>query len=62
MASSPTCTLKLVSDGASQQPVEFLDLAAFALPAHPRVFPRVPAPRAMKQKEAIGVLGGRTAD
>src|SRR4029077_3971299 len=41
----------------SQEPVEFLDLAAFALPAHPRVFPGVPAPCAMKQKKAIRVLG-----
>ena len=38
---------------ASQQPVELLDLAAFALPPHPRVFLRIPAPRTMKQKEAI---------
>ncbi len=43
--------------GASQQPVEFFDLAAFALPPHPRVFPRVPAPLAMEQEEAIRVLG-----
>ena len=49
--------MKLVSRGASQQPVELLELAAFALPPHPRVFARVPAPRAMEQKEAIGVLG-----
>jgi hypothetical protein len=43
--------------GASQQPIEFLDLSAFALPPHPRVFPGVPAPVAMAQKEAIDMFG-----
>ena len=42
---------------ASQQPVEFFDLPAFPLPSHPRVFPRVPAPRAVEQEEAIGMVG-----
>ena len=43
--------------GPSDQTVEFLELAPFTLPPHPRLFPRVPAPGAMAQKEAIGVLG-----
>src|SRR6202022_3086133 len=42
---------------ASQQPIEFLDLSALALPPHPRVFLRIPAPRTMKQKKAIRVVG-----
>ena len=56
MASSPTWTVKLVSVAPLQQPVELLDLAAFALPPHPRLFLRIPAPVAMEQKEAIGVV------
>ena len=43
--------------GASQQPVEFFDLAALPLPPDPCVFQRVPAPLAMKQEEPVGVLG-----
>src|SRR5450759_2357272 len=42
---------------ASQQPVEFLDLSAFALPPHPRVLLSIPAPRTMKQKKAIRMFG-----
>ncbi len=43
-------------EGAPEQPVEFLDLSALALPPHPDVFLGVPAPRAMKQEEAIRMV------
>ena len=35
---SPTCTREAGVGGAAQQPVELLDLAALALPAHPQAF------------------------
>src|SRR5437867_12000187 len=38
---------------APQQSVEFLDLAALALPAHPHALAAVPAPRAMERVAAV---------
>ena len=43
--------------GAAQQAVELFDLAALPLPADPRLLARVPLPVAVKQEEAVGVLG-----
>ena len=40
---------------AAQQAVEFLDLSALALPAHPRLLAGVPAPLTMEEKEAVPV-------
>ena len=45
---------------AAQQAVELLDLAALALPAHPRVLAGVPLPVAMEQEEAIRIARRRT--
>ena len=41
--------------GLTEQPVELLDLAAFALPAHPRAFTCVPLPVSMEQEKTIVV-------
>ena len=42
--------------GAAEETVELLDLAPLALPSHPHLLAGIPAPFAMKQEEAIGVL------
>ena len=44
----------------AQQAVEFLDLAAFALPPHPHALAGVPQPGAMEQVEAVVCAGGIT--
>ena len=44
--------------GATQEPVELLDLAALALPPHPQPFAGVPLPQAMKQEEPVSAIGG----
>jgi hypothetical protein len=40
--------------GAPQQPVELLDLAPLALPAHPHAFAGVPAACAVEEVETAG--------
>ena len=44
--------------GAAQQAIEFLELAALALPPHPHLLARVPQPIAVEQEEARAVFGG----
>ncbi len=39
-----------------QQPVELVQLAALALPAHPAPLLRVPAPLAVEEEEAVGAV------
>src|SRR6185437_10037729 len=38
---------------ATQQPVQFVQLAALAFPADPLCFPDIPEPLAVKQQEAV---------
>ena len=45
--------------GATQQPVQLVELAALALPADPACLPRVPDPAPMQQQEAVA--SGRIA-
>ena len=44
---------------APQQLVEFLELPALALPAHPFLFLRVPLAFAMEQEKALAAAGRR---
>ncbi len=46
---------------AAQQPVEFLDLSALALPSHPHALAGVPAPFAVEQEEAVRMAGAEAA-
>ncbi|MNZ46192.1 hypothetical protein D3C78_638680 [compost metagenome] len=46
---------KTLQPGAAQQRIEFGELAALALVAHPHLLGRIPAPRAVEQEEVIGI-------
>ena len=50
--------MKLVSRRPSQQAIEFMELAALALPAHPASLGRVPQAPAMQEQEAIVAMNG----
>ena len=47
------CRSSRLVRGAAQQPVELLDLAALALPAHPHTLAGVPLARPMEEVETI---------
>src|SRR5690606_28490540 len=47
-----------VFGAAAEELVEFIELAALSLPAHPDAFLRVPPPRAMEEEEDVVPLRG----
>ena len=67
VADAGNCFRRRAGDGqkcgigrAAKEPIQFVELSAFALPAHPFAFAFVPEAPAMEQEKAVAASGRGT--